>query len=63
MKTANVLYAKYKGFDLKSVIEQVVIYQIVNSVVKMSQQLTKVRNMVKRFRRELQDVKPTPECE
>jgi len=31
--------------------------------VKLQQQLTKIKGLVKKFQRELVDVKPTPECE
>ncbi|KAH3830149.1 hypothetical protein DPMN_103387 [Dreissena polymorpha] len=30
--------------------------------VKLKQQLEKISHMVKRFHKELRDVKPTPEC-
>jgi len=31
--------------------------------IKLKQQLEKISHMVKRFHKELRDVKPTPECE
>ena len=32
------------------------------SEIKLKQQLEKISHMVKRFHKELQDIKPTPEC-